>query len=95
MLMLLSPAKTLDYRSPLLTPRYSQPALMAESALLVERCRELTPAQLSQLMGISDQLAGLNAARFAAWQAECTPDNARPALLAFKGDVYTGRTNFV
>ncbi len=90
MLMLLSPAKTLDYESPLLTRHFTQPALLAESALLIERCRELSPLQLSQLMGISDQLAGLNAARFAAWQPECTPDNARPALLAFKGDVYTG-----
>ena len=52
--------------------------------------RELTPAQIASLMSISDKLAGLNAARFSEWQPTFTPDNARQALLAFKGDVYTG-----
>ena len=90
MLVLLSPAKTLDYESPRVTERFSQPELLSESTRLIAHCRTLTPAQLASLMSISDKLAGLNAARFAEWQPEFDLDNARQAILAFKGDVYTG-----
>ncbi|MFP1732942.1 peroxide stress protein YaaA [Lonsdalea quercina] len=90
MLITISPAKTLDYTSPLPTTRHSQPELLERSSQLIERCKTLTPAEISSLMGISDKLAGLNAARFNDWQPHFTPDNARQALLAFKGDVYTG-----
>lgn len=90
MLIIISPAKTLDYESPLATTRFTQPELLDHSAQLMEYCRELTPAQIGSLMKISDKLAGLNAARFAEWQPNFTPQNARQAILAFKGDVYTG-----
>ncbi|MCE0558195.1 MULTISPECIES: peroxide stress protein YaaA [unclassified Motilimonas] len=90
MLVLISPAKTLDYESPLATDTFSQPEFVAHSHELIKRCRELTPLQISQLMKISDKLAGLNAARFAEWQPEFNLENSRQALLAFKGDVYTG-----
>ncbi|HIC7645253.1 TPA: peroxide stress protein YaaA [Serratia liquefaciens] len=90
MLVIISPAKTLDYESPLATERFTQPELLDKSKQLIKICRELTPVQISKLMGISDKLAGLNAARFGDWQPKFTPDNARQALLAFKGDVYTG-----
>lgn len=90
MLVLVSPAKTLDYESPLATERHTQPEFIEHSVELIQRCRELTPLQISQLMKISDKLAGLNAARFADWQPEFSFDNARQAILAFKGDVYTG-----
>ncbi|WP_192457875.1 peroxide stress protein YaaA [Musicola keenii] len=90
MLITISPAKTLDYTSPLPTQRYTQPELLAHSARLIQRCKQLTPAEIASLMGISDKLAGLNAVRFQEWQPEFTPDNARQAILAFKGDVYTG-----
>lgn len=90
MLIIISPAKTLDYDSPLATTRFTQPELLDHSAELMEYCRELTPAQIGSLMKISDKLAGLNAARFAEWQPNFTPQNARQAILAFKGDVYTG-----
>ncbi|WP_426576390.1 peroxide stress protein YaaA [Xenorhabdus stockiae] len=90
MLITISPAKTLDYESPLATKKYSQPALLEESKQLIDVCRTLAPAQISSLMGISDKLAGLNAARFGEWQPDFTPENARQAILAFKGDVYTG-----
>ncbi|PHM66279.1 peroxide stress protein YaaA [Xenorhabdus stockiae] len=90
MLITISPAKTLDYESPLATKKYSQPALLEESKQLIDVCRTLTPAQISSLMGISDKLAGLNAARFGEWQPDFTPENARQAILAFKGDVYAG-----
>ncbi|WP_369309909.1 peroxide stress protein YaaA [Providencia rettgeri] len=90
MLITISPAKTLDYESPLATAQFSQPELLAESQKLIKECRKLTPAEIASLMKISDKLAGLNAARFAEWHADFTPDNARQAILAFKGDVYTG-----
>jgi len=90
MLMLISPAKTLDYESPLATTRYSDAELLDKAQQLAEVAKQLSPAELSQLMKISDKLAGLNAARFAQWIPEITPENGRQALLAFKGDVYTG-----
>ncbi|TKI08704.1 peroxide stress protein YaaA [Martelella alba] len=90
MLIVISPAKTLDYQSPLATRRHSQPELLDRSQELMALCRRLSPAQIASLMGISDKLANMNAARFQAWQADFTPDNARQAILAFKGDVYTG-----
>jgi Uncharacterized protein conserved in bacteria len=90
MLAVLSPAKSLDYESPLTTSRFSEPVLMHESALLIEQLRQFTPADIASLMNLSDKLAGLNVARYAEWQPVATPANARPALLAFNGDVYTG-----
>ncbi|MBE8596647.1 peroxide stress protein YaaA [Xenorhabdus sp. BG5] len=90
MLITISPAKTLDYESPLVTEKFSQPLLLEESQQLIEICRILTPAQIGSLMSISDKLAGLNTARFGEWQPHFTPKNARQAILAFKGDVYTG-----
>lgn len=90
MLMVISPAKTLDFDSPLATKRFTQPALLDDSQKLIEIARQLTPAQIASLMGISDKLAELNANRFNDWHPPFTPDNARQAILAFKGDVYTG-----
>ena len=90
MLIVVSPAKTLDFDTPPVITDFTQPELLAESALLIERARQLSPADIGKLMKISDKLAGLNAARFADWQPNFTPDNAKQALLAFKGDVYTG-----
>ena len=90
MLMVLSPAKTLDYDSPLITARATEPQLLDEAATLAALCKPLSPQALSSLMGISDKLAVLNVARFAHWQREATAQNSRPAILAFKGDVYTG-----
>lgn len=90
MLLVVSPAKNLDFESDLPTNEYSQPELLDHSAELIKRCVSLTPADLSSLMGISDKLAGLNVARFTEWKMPFTPENARPAVLAFNGDVYTG-----
>ncbi|AXH62744.1 MULTISPECIES: peroxide stress protein YaaA [Providencia] len=90
MLITISPAKTLDYESPLATQQFTQPELLTESQKLINVCRKLTPADIASLMKISDKLAGLNAARFEEWHADFTPENARQAILAFKGDVYTG-----
>ncbi|MBA6295001.1 peroxide stress protein YaaA [Colwellia sp. MB02u-9] len=90
MLLVVSPAKNLDYESPVATELYSQPELLADSKVLMKKCKTLTPADISSLMAISDKLAGLNAARFGEWATPFTPENARQAVLAFNGDVYTG-----
>jgi uncharacterized protein len=90
MLMVISPAKDLDF-SPLSRQLpLTQADFLTAAAELTAVCRELTPADLSQLMHISDKLAGLNAARFSSWHLPFTPDNAKAALFAFNGDVYQG-----
>ncbi|STV70203.1 alanine/glycine transport protein [Klebsiella pneumoniae] len=90
MLILISPAKTLDYQSPLATTRYTQPELLEYSQQLIGIARKLSAPQIGKLMSISDKLADLNATRFHDWHPDFTPQNARQAILAFKGDVYTG-----
>jgi len=90
MLMVISPAKTLDYESPLATEQYSQPDFLDDACELVDQLKTLEPHQVSNLMSISDKLGQLNADRFQQWHTPFTPENARQAILAFKGDVYTG-----
>ena len=90
MLMVISPAKTLDYDSPAVTPVFTQPDHLKESRRLIARLRKLGPAQVATLMTLSDKLAALNVARYAQWKPPFTPHNAKQALLAFAGDVYDG-----
>jgi len=90
MLMVISPAKTLDYETPPATERFTLPQYLDHSQELIEQLREFSPAQISELMHVSDKIGGLNAARFGSWTPAFTPANAKQALLAFKGDVYTG-----
>jgi len=90
MLLVVSPAKKLDFDTPLATNEFSQPTLLGHSELLMDRCVKLSPDQIASLMKLSDKLAGLNAARFGEWSLPFSPDNARQAILAFNGDVYTG-----
>ena len=90
MLLVVSPAKKLDFESPLATTKTSQASLLAHSEILIDRCLELSSDQIASLMKLSDKLAGLNAARFGEWSLPFTPENARQAVLAFNGDVYSG-----
>ncbi|PJG84672.1 peroxide stress protein YaaA [Conservatibacter flavescens] len=90
MLAIISPAKTLDYQTTIPKMTFTQPQLTDYSEQLIDICRQLSPAEISSLMHISDKLAGLNAARFAQWQKQHDEHNARAAIYAFKGDVYTG-----
>lgn len=90
MLIVLSPAKTLDFDSPPVDRRTTVPGFLDDSSLLVERLREFDPPGLARLMDLSDALAALNVARFATWSLPFSPDNARPAIFAFNGDVYEG-----
>ncbi len=90
MLIVLSPAKSLDEESPLTTKKWSEPRLLDHSDELVEVLRDLTPPDLSALMSISPELAELNHERFQEYHRPFTPENARPAVLLFSGDVYQG-----
>lgn len=90
MLVLISPAKTLDFETPAPTNIATQPDFLDQSQILVNALRKLSPAQISGLMGISDKLGVLNFDRFHHWQTPFDTTNAKQALLAFKGDVYTG-----
>lgn len=90
MLHVISPAKTLDFETPPPTSIYTQPQFLDHSHELIRDLRELQPAQVSKLMSISEKLGQLNAQRFLEWQTPFTPTNAKQAVLAFKGDVYTG-----
>ena len=90
MLVVISPAKTLDYETPATTANYSLPDYLDDSAELISQLRQLSPPEVSDLMGISAKLGDLNFGRFLNWQPEFTPDNAKQSVLAFKGDVYTG-----
>lgn len=89
-LIVVSPAKSLDYESRLPTKKHSEPRMLERSAELIEVMRERSPDELVDLMGISSSLAELNFERFQDWSTPFTTDNARPAVLAFTGDVYLG-----
>ena len=90
MLIVLSPAKSLDFTTPPTTNHYSQPEFLEESQLLVDKLKKLTPAKLASLMKISDKLASLNVARYGSWTTPFTAENAKQAVLSFTGDVYRG-----
>ncbi|POZ60314.1 peroxide stress protein YaaA, partial [Chromobacterium alticapitis] len=76
MLMVISPAKTLDYQTPPAVSRYSQPDLLDHSAELIRTLRQKSPLEIAKLMSISDPLANLNVGRYADWQPAFSPDNA-------------------
>ena len=80
MLILISPAKTLDYQSPLATERYTQPELLDYSQQLIREARKLSAPQIASLMGISDKLADLNATRFHEWHPDFTPADRKSVV---------------
>ncbi len=90
MLFLLSPAKALDYTTAAEGVSHTQPLFVKQSAELIALLRQRSPRQIAELMSLSDSLAALNAARYAAWSPAASANNARAAVLAFNGDVYRG-----
>jgi cytoplasmic iron level regulating protein YaaA (DUF328/UPF0246 family) len=90
MIYLLSPAKTLDYDSVIPSVRATMPRFLEHSSELAGIMKKMTSADLEKLMGISSKLADLNAERFRVWKPGYTKKEARPAIFAFKGDVYQG-----
>ncbi|MBI9058192.1 MAG: peroxide stress protein YaaA [Labilibaculum sp.] len=90
MLIVISPAKTLDFESQAQSNIHSETSFLKESKQLVKELRKFKVDDIKELMGVSPKLAQLNFERFHEWHPPFTPDNAKQALLAFKGDVYTG-----
>jgi cytoplasmic iron level regulating protein YaaA (DUF328/UPF0246 family) len=90
MLIVLSPAKSLDYDTPANTATYTKPDFIPRSAELIQLLKRQSPAEIASLMGISDPLAMLNVDRYAQWSTTFTLENAKQAVLAFNGDVYEG-----
>ena len=90
MLFLLSPAKSLDYASPLPDVPCSEPLFVSESVRLIRALRQYKAAQIATLMDLSDDLARLNVARYKAWRRVVPAQTSRQAVLAFDGDVYGG-----
>lgn len=90
MLTVISPAKTLDFETAAHAPRNTQPEFLPRAAELVQDARALLPDDIRALMGVSESIALLNHQRFMNWQLPFNKRNAKPALLAFKGDVYIG-----
>ena len=91
MLTVISPAKTLDFETAPTTRRSTRPQFIERAAELVKEARELSPEDLRELMGVSEKIAELNHRRFMDWSEPFNLDNARQAILAFKGDVNTGQ----
>ena len=90
MLLVISPAKSLDFDSPTPTRKHSQPAFLDDAQTLVGELKRLGPGELSDLMHISTKLGELNCDRFNEWSPPFTRNNAKQAVLAFRGDVYMG-----
>ena len=90
MLIVISPAKTLDFETPAPIDTFTQPRFLDDSKLLIERLREFDPIQIGKLMSISNDLAELNHQRNMDWSTPFSEANAKQALLAFRGDVYIG-----
>lgn len=90
MLIVVSPAKSLDFESPAKTKKFTTPSFLKESQALIKDLRKLSPDDISALMGVSVKLGELNHARFANWHTPFDLDNAKQALFAFTGDVYVG-----
>ncbi|MDL5033282.1 peroxide stress protein YaaA [Pelomonas sp. APW6] len=93
MLFLLSPAKSLDYDSPVspaVEALATEPQFIPESVALIEVLRGQSQADIARLMDLSDALSALNVARYQAWEPHFTAENSKPAVLAFNGDVYDG-----
>ncbi|MGV7106710.1 peroxide stress protein YaaA [Flavobacterium sp. U410] len=90
MKIIISPAKSLDYTSALPTQRFTEAAFLSKSETIQKTLKKKKPKDLMELMSISEKLADLNWQRNQDWQLPFTPENARPAVYAFNGDVYVG-----
>ena len=87
MLSVISPAKTLDFDTPPHIRKATQPQFLDRAATLVDDARSLSPDDIRELMGVSENIANLNHQRFMDWSAPFDRDNAKQAVLAFRGDV--------
>lgn len=90
MKIIISPAKSLDFETTLPIKKFTKPQFLSDSRIIIKELKQKSPKELSYLMSISDNLAELNYKRNKKWKTPFTPENARPAIYAFAGDVYVG-----
>lgn len=90
MLTLISPAKTLDYESPVKIKDWTEPRFQEDSLQLIDKLKPMSKKRVAGLMNLSEKLAALNVERYRAYDTSFTPDNSRQSIFAFKGDVYIG-----
>ena len=90
MKLVISPAKSLDFETPLPTQNFTQPQFLKQSETLNKLLRKKSAKDISTLMKVSDNIGQLNYDRFQNWELPFTPNNARQAIYAFSGDVYRG-----
>lgn len=90
MIIVLSPAKTLDYQAQNFVRKVTQPEFLDDAEALIEILSKMPKRRVAKLMDLSDKLAELNVERFRCWKRPFDSTNAKQALLAFKGDVYQG-----
>ena len=90
MLIVISPAKSLDFETPSTLDKHTQSPLLKNSEQLIDVLTTKSPADIERLMGISPKLAELNVERYHHWSRPFRKSNAKQAILAFKGDVYAG-----
>ena len=90
MLSLISPAKTLDYDSPLSLTSWTEPRFQKDTGELINTLKPMSKKRIAKLMNLSDKLATLNVERYRSYESKFTPENSRPSIMAFKGDVYIG-----
>lgn len=90
MKIVVSPAKSLNFESPLPIQNYTESLFLKEAETIQKTLKKKKPKQLMELMDISEKLADLNWERNQNWSLPFSPENARPAVFAFDGDVYTG-----
>ena len=90
MIVLMNSSKTLDFDPTVKISKHTIPQFLKDSEILVEKLRKFSESSFSKLMGVGEKLSKLNVARYANWQTAATPASARQALLAFKGDIYSG-----
>jgi cytoplasmic iron level regulating protein YaaA (DUF328/UPF0246 family) len=90
MLIVISPAKSLDFKTKPTTQEYTLPEFLNESEKLVAKLQKMNAKKLSNLMNISADLGNLNYERYQSWHLPFTTENSKQAVLAFNGDVYTG-----
>ncbi len=90
MLLVISPAKTLDYDTPPKTSRHSIPDYLDDAQVLINQAKKYSQPEIMKLMAVSEKIARLNFERFKAWHMPFTFENSKQAILAFKGDVYSG-----
>ncbi|BBB25544.1 peroxide stress protein YaaA [Amphritea japonica] len=89
MLLVISPAKNLDYDTPATTDRHTQPQHLDHASNLIQQLRDYSVQDIAELMKLSDKLSALNVARYESWSMPFNNDNAKQAVLAFNGDVYS------